>query len=346
MKIGILSDCHLGEIKFRKQINSENAWCHINNECFKQSIDILSKKSDIIIIPGDLFDSPNPDINSLLTANYLSELMIPVFIIGGNHDFSQRNDHIGCHPYNLLHGHNITKVYNDIKITNINIKGTKAEITLVPYKCVNEDTYKDIFKGDLKDKKDRFNILVMHGYLSKDYEELNEFRLPESVAMNYDLVLLGHIHNSNLIQTNINTILTPGSIMPSKSYMQDHSYIWIFDTETKSIEKIEIEDAPKMNEYFVSGKEEVNNLLLKNIIEGADKSNRLYDLYSINYNGSIKDIDEFLYKKAYEKSLNISLSTCESQIQSNINKIDNFWDFIELNHPEWADEFKNICIRS
>lgn len=334
MKIGIVSDCHLGINKFRKMINSQNAYSYINNLAFIEALNILKDKTDCIIIPGDLFEYPNPQVFHIkLVQEQFRKFNKKIYILGGNHEFLQLNYNENCHPFDLIINDNVYGFYKKEEIININ---DQVEITFIPYKCLNENTYKNIYKGNLKNKN-KISILVIHGYVDLNNDnDSEEFALPKEVAINYHLVICGHIHLNSLIKTKSTSILIPGSIMPSNQSNEYNSKpsVWVYDTDINNIEQIELKSPPEVKNIITSNINEILNYIIN------DEAN---NIYLIKYNGSVKDIDECLYKKALLNALNISIQTNENlkDIQ-NIKEINNFWDFIQNNYPEYYDEFKTI----
>ena len=334
MRFGILSDCHLGVTRFRKISNLQNTYCDINNRVFKEALNIfIENKVDAIILAGDLFDSPNPGVQSIVVANALSLTNIPTYILGGNHDFSQRDHAIGCHPFSLLYGNNLNFSTTESKIFDLD----DCELTMLPYKCLNEENYKNIYKGKLRDKK-KNSILVFHGSvdLNDSGKEESEYSLPKEVATNYDLIIAGHVHIPQIIETKSTSILVPGSLMPSaqaNSHCQKPA-VYIYDTENKKIKAIELKSSPKIHEIIT---DKINECLEE--ISNKKFSN---DLYFIRYNGHVKDIDEYAYKRANQNVLNLSIQTSEILETTEIKKVDEFWKFIEKDYPQYYDEFKTF----
>lgn len=334
MRFGIFSDSHLGVTKFRKMSNLQNAYCTLNNNAFNEAIDILSDKNlDGVIIPGDLFDSPNPDVQSIIVSKSLSKLNSPVYLLGGNHCFSQRYDAIGYHAFDLLDNSNLIKIHREPKIFDFD----DCDVTFVPYKHLNPDGFKKIYRGKLRSKS-KCSILVVHGYVDlNDDSESEEYRLPKEVAANYDLVIAGHIHIPQMIETDSTSILVPGSLMPSAqatAYTPKPS-VYIYDTESKTYEAIPLKGVPKIKEIITDD----INATLQMI---ADAQNSVNDIYFIRYSGKTEDIDEYLYKKANQNSLNLSIQTNEISESISIQKVSDFWTFINESYPEYYDEFKNF----
>lgn len=336
MRFGVLSDCHLGITRFRKISNLQNAYGDLNNKVFKDAIDILKDKNvDAIIIAGDLFDSPNPNVQSIMVANILSETGIPTYAIGGNHDFSQRDHAIGCHPFDLLYGENLNFATSKPKIFSFD----DCDLTLLPYKCLNAESYKEIYKGKLRDKNKR-SILVFHGNVDlnnqSDGENVSEYLLPKEIASNYDFVVAGHVHIPQIIKTNSTSILIPGSLMPSAqaNSKSPKPSVYIYDTNSKNVESINLKRSPSIHEIITDN--------INDCLETIANKNFSNDLYFIKYNGKMKDIDEWLYKRASQNVLNLSIQTDESLNTLPIKRVSEFWKFVKDTHPEYYDEFKNF----
>lgn len=331
LKIGIMPDLHLGVSKFRKMSGLQNAYSKVNNESFVEGMNVLNENEvDIIIKPGDIFDSPNPGVESIYLANSVMESIdIDKIVVGGNHDYSQRLMSMGHHAFSLLSDKRTETVYKDFKIFEFN----DCDITVIPYKSINADTFGSVFKGKLKNK-DKKSILVIHGYVDFLEESESEYALPVTIASNYDLVIAGHVHLRNLVETASTSILTTGALMPSDKAISetDRPAVYIYDTETGIIRTIILKSSPTVLNITTS---DINKTLI-------EISNNISDncIYSIVYRGKIQDVDEYLYKMALQNSLNLSLRSTEEISLKKIDKVSSFWSFIESEHPKYYEEFK------
>jgi DNA repair exonuclease SbcCD nuclease subunit len=86
MKFAHLGDCHLGGWRFPELQE-------LSIQSFRKALDISIKEQvDIVLIAGDLFDSPYPSIDILKQTfkefKKLYDAKIPCFIIAGSHDYS------------------------------------------------------------------------------------------------------------------------------------------------------------------------------------------------------------------------------------------------------------------
>lgn len=338
MRFGIFSDAHLGVSKFRKLTNLQNTYSLINYEAFKEALSIIKDKNvDGIIIPGDLFHSPNPSVQSIVVANELSKLHIPIYLLGGNHDYSQRDNIIGYHPFHLINGDNLECIVDDCKFYDF----IDCDLTMIPYKSLNAETFKKIYKGKLINKSKK-SILAIHGYVdlnsnnSQNNSEDSEYALPKEIAANYDLVISGHVHIPQLIKTESTTILTPGSLMPSNQSNSNtlKPSVYIYDSSNGDIDIINLKNSPKIHNIITN---DINQELQK--ISESEFNN---DLYFIKYNGRMKDIDEYYYMKASQNVLNLSIQTSEIIKEIEIEKVSDFWNFIKDSHPNYYDEFKEL----
>ena len=377
MKIGIMSDCHLGVSKFRKLLNLQNTYQLINNNAYNEAIDnFIKEKVKIVIIAGDLFDSPNPSIQSITVAlsglSKLNDAKIQTYILGGNHDYSQKDNSVGYHPFNLFaiskfkyvkcisSGYDITNFTEKKKRKNGDVVNLTS-LTMLPYKSLKPEYYKEIYNGSLEEKRDKYigkrninicdgenkiadvcSILTIHGYVDfNGTSEIENYALPLEVAKNYDLVIAGHVHIPNLIETKSTTIVTPGSLMPSNQSNSNtqNPAVYIYDTNQKEIIKtIELNSPPKIHEIITAQINEV----LESIINKTNKNKNFNDLYFIRYNGKIENVDEVLYKKASQNTLNLSIQTNEQLENIKIEKVSDFWSFIQKDYPNYYGEFKEL----
>ena len=348
MKIAIIADCHLGVNKFRKMDKNGflNMYSHLNDESFKEAIKIAKDNSDALIIAGDLFEFPNPNVRSInLAKEQLKFYEKDVYLLGGNHDYSQINKDINCHPFDLINEDNVHKFYEEGKVVKLN---DNLKISFLPYKCLNAENYAKIYDFNDKDfikNSQNKSILVFHGsldlsnFVEEDTE--NEFSLDKEIAKNYNLVISGHVHLPRLLKTNSVSVLTPGSLMGSNQATQDsiRPSVYIYNTENNEIKRIELQTPPKIFNYIT---DDINKIL-ENISSNENKD-EFNNLYFIKYNGRVQDIDEYLYKRSIQKSLNLSIITNEvNNLEDEvIEKISDFWKYIEENYPDYEDEFKEF----
>lgn len=344
MKIGIMSDLHLGERRFRRTVGQQNMFKTQNYKCFCEAIDLLKAEDvEAVLVAGDVFDLPNPDVDAIIQAKRLFEFDVPVYVMGGNHDHSKLAEAHGYHCFDVLErdgeGH-VHFVYHYRSVELVDKAGErKAMLHVVPYGEMLPETWESVYmtkNGDLP------SVLMVHGYLdTKGNAEDTLYALPKSVAMNHDLVVCGHIHLPMLRKAGKTVILTPGSLMPSQAGLgvdgDIYPSVWVWDTETKGMERKKLSNSPKMYGLHT---DDINKTL--EAIANGDYG--IPDpIFSIWYDGEMSDVDEYVYKKALQNSLSLSIATRSMNLDDKHEQhVDDFWDFVKKEHPEYYEEFQEI----
>lgn len=84
LTVAHLSDCHLG---FRRR-----GWPFVRadvHQRFAECLRAVDGQADVVVITGDLFDSPRLDMEALqVAARSIRAMSTPVLVVGGNHDVS------------------------------------------------------------------------------------------------------------------------------------------------------------------------------------------------------------------------------------------------------------------
>ena len=165
------------------------------------------------------------------------------------------------------------------------------------------------------------------------------------MAINYDLVIAGHIHTKNNITTDNHIFLTPGATTLPHAYSNQYTpmpSVYIYDTEDKKIESFPIKTAPKYFDF--TEKDGSLNDILKEI-QKEKYHNNLINISYLDDVGNKIDINE--YKKARDNCLNISIKLKEYEYKNNNEeRVDYFLHYIKNNYYKYYDEFKNIIERS
>lgn len=349
MKIGILADTHLGLNRFQRYHSFRNQVNLINEEAVRESFKILKdRKVDKIIHGGDLFDSASPDVNAVLAAkDILDNLEIDTSIIGGNHDYTKKLEVSGNHVFDLIKGQkNIHYYSGNTMIEQYN----DVMISYVPYKALGEksgETFKKLNREVLQNPN-KFKILVFHGSIDYNHEmNDDEYDMPMEIVELFDFVTMGHIHTPNKIimaknkmvngnfESSDSIHLTPGSSIPSKraNSETDLPSVYILDTEDNSLESIALESPYKVKEYIATD----INLVLEQISR-EDRPN----LHIIEYNDEMSLVDEELYIKAVQNSIKVLIRNNIEIKSSRIEKVEEFWKFMEKKYPNYLKEFKEV----
>ena len=268
IKIAIFSDTHFG---FGTGKEIENDSYDHAEEAFA-----LSEDCDLIIVPGDIFDSRVPKQDVLAKAlniffrpkesscetefikikgkdNYsihpLNKTGTPVIAIAGTHE---RRGKDVTNPVELmdetgylinLHGETVIYRKGNEKVAITGISG------------VPETFAKDVFeKIDPKPEKDATNIFLMHQSVG-EYVYTDE-KSPglelEQLPTGFDLIVNGHIHWRNQCQIGPKKetlFLLPGSTITTqvrKNEADKDKGVTIYDTETKTTEFLPLKTQRKV----------------------------------------------------------------------------------------------------
>ncbi|ASI14288.1 DNA repair exonuclease [Candidatus Mancarchaeum acidiphilum] len=254
MKIGIVSDMHLGYSRFEE-------------DAFRQAKFALSEAasmSDVIIMPGDIFDFRFPKPNIIAQAiKILRPLMerewpakidsfsganpiyttLPILAIPGTHERTAVGKE---NPLNLL---SLAGIVADISEGTAVISKGDEKVAVYGLGGISDDKVKERLKElDPKPTKGMFNIFVMHQSVydfmpfSTDFLKLDD--LPEG----FDLYIDGHIHNKIESKVYGKPFLIPGSTVLTqlKESEQDSKGFLLYDTELDSYQFINIPSRPFM----------------------------------------------------------------------------------------------------
>jgi len=213
MKFMHLSDLHLG-----KRVH-EFSMAEDQQFIMEQILSVVdAEKPDALLIAGDVYDKPLPPVEAIEIFDRflveLSERRVPVFIISGNHDSSQRL----AFGAKLMEGEgiHIAPVYDGtvepITLTdafgNVNIYMLPFEKPAAVRRFFAEQeilSYTDAVKAAIvqmnPDTRER-NILITHhfvaGALSSESEEISvggTEQVDAAVFAPFDYTALGHLHS-------------------------------------------------------------------------------------------------------------------------------------------------------
>ena len=221
MRIAHLSDLHLG----RKL----NDYSLINNQrkILEQVVEKIDKKEiDLVLIAGDIYDSPVPDAEAVAVLNEfltgLKNLGKDVFMIAGNHD---RGDYIeyGSDLFREMDIHVTGTWKGKLECVDLLDRYGPLHVWCLPYlspSIVNqyiehEEDYVSDYTGAVRyalaqgniNFEER-NLLVAHQYVdgvfvdvdgSEDYLAFGPEAVDPSVFDGFEYVALGHIHTAQSV---------------------------------------------------------------------------------------------------------------------------------------------------
>ena len=248
MKIAILSDFHLGYERFR-----EDAYIQAG-EALNKAADL----ADMIIIPGDIFDSriPKPDViaeainifrgmserkwNSEVTGffgdgkNYTK---IPVIAIPGTHE---RRAQDAVDPVGIL---GLAGLVVDISNATAIVEGGGEVVAVRGIGGIADDRFNEMVQkiGPVP-VQGAFNIFMFHESLYELLPFNENFMRYDQLPGGFDLYVNGHMHNKVEARVHGKTMLIPGSTVLTqlKPGEQEPKGFWLFDTKTYTYEFIKI----------------------------------------------------------------------------------------------------------
>lgn len=276
MKIGIISEPHLGRARFRKTVNDINLIEQEGYDHWHRSIEaLIEKEPDIVFISGDLYDQPNPTSLSTSHAirglNTLRESGTAVYVVAGNHEFSNKNFKNDIHPYRVLEAiyPEFNFQYKDEAIIHL----SDYVIALLPHQPVKFDDNLKVSNSlssnyarimSAVNKTDKKRILVTHGTIeswAKVYSYKGEISestkvsnmvLSDSFVENFDITIIGHNHQHFTEKIDSKTRgdvfrISPGSLLDERSSKDNGpTLIEVEDGKVKNIDYISI---PSINTY-------------------------------------------------------------------------------------------------
>jgi DNA repair exonuclease SbcCD nuclease subunit len=221
-KIAIISDVHLGTRQYGLKERYEDFLA-----AFEQfSNTVAMRPPNMVIIGGDLFDSPRPDAHSVLVAqNVVRSLkahgISDILGIDGNHDLADGDwlDVIGVYP--LSHAYEPQHAYG-VKIMGINYRNGRDLIAAIQ-ELIDRGVKTDILVA-------HFALAEMNGGGSADTGVQELCPLLEKLGVK--CVLMGHVHIPDARKWNGILFVNPGSTEMKSSNEPQEKYYFEVDTDT------------------------------------------------------------------------------------------------------------------
>lgn len=363
VKISLLSDCHLG-YKSGKKTNEEQVNIREQDgyNAFKECIDgIIKEKSDYLIIAGDLFHSPSPSVRTITETKKqlerLNKYGIETYIITGNHDTSDINYDISASVIMNCEGMNIYSYQEPLVIKDLK---ENIRLYLISHQKMKEQD-KTFDKINLDDNY--VNILVTHGscfdsnlnQILHSSLEPREVVIPEKVLnMNWDYVLMGHIHTRGWVHSKDGISDTAnrkqfyGGSLLRRGFTDSEGKLgrgWTtFSINDKNIE-IEmhsIKERPQFDIHFQykGSIEELNQEIhdkMKSLSEYDMPIVRI-NIHNVN-NVDKKNIDTQRFREYTDNFLTFSIKYLENEDNKQNNTLDISYD---LSNNDILSDFKNF----
>ena len=220
-KVAIISDVHLGTRQYGLKERYEDFLAAF--EQFGNTV--AMRPPNMVIIGGDLFDSPRPDAHSVLVAQNVVRSIkahgIDVFGIDGNHDLADGDwlDVVGVYP--LSHAYEPQHAYG-VKITGINYRNGRDLVAAIQ-ELVDRGVKTDILVA-------HFALAEMNGGGTADTGVQELCPLLEKLGVK--CVLMGHVHIPDARKWNGILFVNPGSTEMKSSNEPQEKYYFEVDTDT------------------------------------------------------------------------------------------------------------------
>ncbi len=300
MKIAILSDFHLGYERFRE-------------DAYIQAKDALEKAyevSDMMIMPGDIFDfrHPKPDViaEAITLFKDLSKKEFdakvtyfegkgrfyttkPVIIIPGTHE---RRSDTAVDPVDVLALSGFAVNVN--RAMAVVEKGSE-KVAVFGIGGVAEERFGDTIREmAFKPAGDAFNIFMFHQSLYELLPFNKEFLHIEELPEGFDLYVDGHIHNKVELKCHGKPFLIPGSTVLTqlKAGEQEEKGFFVFDTKEKNYTFHQIRSRKfVMLKLDVSGEDpsKVTERIEKKINEVVVSNSTEKPIIRVELNGRMKE---------------------------------------------------------
>lgn len=210
----------------------------------------VSGKYDLVLIAGDLFDTPFPGENTktqvLEGFKTLISNKIYLAVIAGNHDYLGIGSVYSDERFRILNSDYI-HIFNTpdeyiwtipgLDLTVLGVSLTKQKDNSSPLSSV-----KDIIT---QDKKTKYRVALLHGSLDVDTQSTNNpLNRSELVKMNFDYVALGDWHSTKQV-----------SLTPSVWYSGSPELIHIDQVGAGNFLTVEIDNQTKVTLSKIGQKE-------------------------------------------------------------------------------------------
>ncbi|MDE1855670.1 MAG: DNA repair exonuclease [Candidatus Micrarchaeota archaeon] len=248
MKVAIVSDLHLGYERFAE-------------DSYVQAEEALAKAaelSDMIIIPGDVFDVRNPRLEVLAhgvnifrnlakrqwkarVVSYSGARMIhtdiPIIVIPGTHE---RRAQGAGNSVELL---SLAGLLVDVSDSTAEVEKGGERVAVFGLGGLSEEKVKEVLAQlGPKPVDGAFNIFMFHQSTHELLPFSKDFITFDDLPKGFDLYVDGHIHNKVIDKVHGKPFLIPGSTVLTqlKDGEQEGKGFFVFDTKTNAYEFIRI----------------------------------------------------------------------------------------------------------
>ncbi|MGB9732587.1 MAG: DNA repair exonuclease [Candidatus Micrarchaeales archaeon] len=248
MKIGIISDFHLGYERFY-----EDAYIQA-----KEALEKASSLADMLILPGDLFDSRSPKPEVLAQAMTLFRDLagkkweakiasyegprkiytsLPILAIPGTHERRSEN------AENAVELLNLAGLLVNVSESRAVVEKDGEKVAVYGIGGISEERFRDFLKEkNPKPVDSLFNVFVFHQSIYDLMPFDKNFIYLDELPPGFDLYIDGHIHSRVEMSVHAKPFLIPGSTVLTQLKEEEvaRKGFFLFDTKTKKYEFVEI----------------------------------------------------------------------------------------------------------
>jgi len=321
MKISVFSDIHLGYGKSGERY--EDAF-RAFNEVIKKSLDC-----DLILMAGDMFDTRNPDTETLTRAmetliqpltkengsriagvvdrkpeslNPIHHQGIPVVMIHGTHERRVKGL---LNPIQALEkaGFGVHLHCNGIIIEKDQERVCIQGMSGVP------DQFSESVLSNWKPVPVRgcYNVFMIHQSLSPFMYAPHAIKV-EKIPKGFDLYISGHIHESQEAEYAGSPFIIPGSLTRTQMNKESEKPLGFFVIDTgNGVEFRELEE--QRNFYFIDVKEEDTREIEEKIEEIASRSHKEKPIIRVRIKGEKRDLPIKELEERFSNKIILSFRT-------------------------------------
>jgi DNA repair exonuclease SbcCD nuclease subunit len=300
-----LADLHLGGYR-------ESLLTNLNFKTFQKAIDkILEKKVDFALFAGDIFNNAMPPLDLVQNVTKeclrLKEANIPLYVIGGSHDYSNTQKSF-IHLLDAVGVFEDVGTYENLGEGEVNLKVTHINEDIILSGIVgkknglDKNIYKNLSKQTFPENK--FKIFMFHTTLNDikpDFMKMVKTEITSNyLPKGFDYYAGGHVH-THIEATYDGALLSyPGPLFPNNfsELKREHPSFNIceIDTETKStiIKREFIQTLQTEHIQYNSNEElpsELHDSIMQELVRKDLKGKIVLLEISGIVNGSISDIN-------------------------------------------------------
>ncbi len=237
MKIGIFSDLHVDEFKDLE----DNRLDYLYEKIDEMLMDFLAKDVQYVLFVGDWYNKRNHNaICKDFTTKVLRKFSnnnIHIYAIAGNHETDLKSESI-----------NHLTQYNNLQLNFKALPNGEYGLGAMKIFAINNTTLQNAQKllkqaENIKKETNGINILMLHQDIigaknTKHFEAKNGLSMQQikDAAINFDLVVCGHYHMSEIIRPKI--LFTGSFIQNNFGEEENVTGYWIYNTDAHDIKKI------------------------------------------------------------------------------------------------------------